>query len=157
MFACAGRYRETDGTISVGEGAVTFSRIDGRITKTERITISIPVRGIRSVNLEEASRSMLKRIAIQGSSTTKVVILVDSMIVPGIPRHEFQTGDARGLYNAIQEARAFAGKDSAQQSQGERTIIKETIREIVKVPCPYCGTLVENTQSKCSTCGGPIR
>ncbi len=33
---------------------------------------------------------------------------------------------------------------------------KETIREIVKVPCAYCGVLMEITYSKCPSCGAPI-
>ncbi len=28
------------------------------------------------------------------------------------------------------------------------------IREIVKIPCRYCGSLMENTQSRCPWCGG---
>ncbi len=31
------------------------------------------------------------------------------------------------------------------------------IKEIVKVPCPYCDVLVESTLSKCPSCGGAIR
>ncbi len=34
---------------------------------------------------------------------------------------------------------------------------KETIREIVKVPCGYCGTLVEITATKCPSCGAPLK
>ena len=34
---------------------------------------------------------------------------------------------------------------------------KETIKEIVKIPCAYCGTLVENTASKCPSCGAPFK
>jgi len=34
---------------------------------------------------------------------------------------------------------------------------KETIKEIVKIPCSYCGTLVENTASKCPSCGAPFK
>lgn len=30
-------------------------------------------------------------------------------------------------------------------------------REIVRVPCPYCSTLVENTALKCPNCGAPQR
>ncbi len=35
----------------------------------------------------------------------------------------------------------------------ERVIIKE----IVKIPCPYCSTLNENTQSGCLQCGAKLR
>jgi hypothetical protein len=34
---------------------------------------------------------------------------------------------------------------------------KEIIREIVKMPCAYCGALVEITAVKCSTCGAPFK
>jgi hypothetical protein len=34
---------------------------------------------------------------------------------------------------------------------------KETIREIVKVRCEYCGTLVDITGSRCPSCGAPLK
>ena len=36
----------------------------------------------------------------------------------------------------------------------ERVIIKE--REIVKVRCPYCGTLADVTLNKCPNCGAKL-
>jgi hypothetical protein len=38
----------------------------------------------------------------------------------------------------------------------EAPVVKETIREIVKIPCKYCGTLILNTSVKCSNCGAPL-
>jgi hypothetical protein len=35
-------------------------------------------------------------------------------------------------------------------------IEKETIREIVKIPCKYCGTLMENTSRFCPSCGASL-
>jgi len=35
--------------------------------------------------------------------------------------------------------------------------VKETIREIVKVPCRYCGFLNVNTDPRCSSCGAPTK
>ncbi len=35
--------------------------------------------------------------------------------------------------------------------------VKEIIKEIVKIKCPYCDMLVENTLSKCPNCGTLIR
>ncbi len=37
-----------------------------------------------------------------------------------------------------------------------QAVPKEIIKEIVKVPCKYCGTLVENTAQKCPSCGAPL-
>lgn len=36
-------------------------------------------------------------------------------------------------------------------------VVKETIKEIVKVPCSYCRTLNLVTDAKCSSCGAPLR
>ena len=37
--------------------------------------------------------------------------------------------------------------------QNEKVIEKETIKEIVLVPCVYCGSLNPQTALFCSTCG----
>ena len=37
--------------------------------------------------------------------------------------------------------------------QDEKVIEKETIKEIVMVPCVYCGSLNPQTALFCSTCG----
>jgi uncharacterized membrane protein len=31
---------------------------------------------------------------------------------------------------------------------------KEIIREIIKIRCPYCGSLYDETENKCPNCGG---
>ncbi len=40
-----------------------------------------------------------------------------------------------------------------------QTIIREreVIREIVRVPCKYCGTMVDSTERTCPSCSGPLR
>jgi len=44
----------------------------------------------------------------------------------------------------------FATTSDAQQPVVER----EIIHEIVKVRCPYCGNLYDETEDKCPHCGG---
>jgi heme/copper-type cytochrome/quinol oxidase subunit 2 len=39
------------------------------------------------------------------------------------------------------------------QNQEERVIEKETVKEIVMIPCVYCGSLNPQTALFCSTCG----
>lgn len=47
---------------------------------------------------------------------------------------------------------------AAAPSPVEPHVIERVIiREIVKIPCPYCGELNENTQSTCSRCGAAVR
>lgn len=53
---------------------------------------------------------------------------------------------------------AQAAPAAAPVNQVEKIIHeKETIREIVKIPCAYCGTLVEITAAKCQNCGAPLK
>jgi hypothetical protein len=46
-----------------------------------------------------------------------------------------------------------------QNMFGQNQVIreKETIKEIVKIPCKYCGTLVEITATRCSSCAAPLK
>ncbi|MGM0596121.1 MAG: hypothetical protein ACQES9_03700 [Myxococcota bacterium] len=47
------------------------------------------------------------------------------------------------------------GKDSTDK---DYKYIKEIIqREIVRIPCPYCSSLVDNTLTKCPHCGGDLK
>lgn len=46
-------------------------------------------------------------------------------------------------------------KAPAQRSnQGSVVSEKIIIREVVKIPCPYCNCLIENTVDSCPNCGG---
>ncbi len=44
-------------------------------------------------------------------------------------------------------------------AQPTREIIreKETIREIVKIPCRHCGEFVPQEKDRCPNCGAPMR
>lgn len=42
-----------------------------------------------------------------------------------------------------------------EKTREREVIIKE--REIVSIPCPYCGTLVSLTERKCPNCGAYIK
>jgi heme/copper-type cytochrome/quinol oxidase subunit 2 len=43
-------------------------------------------------------------------------------------------------------------KNKAPHSD-EKVIEKETIKEVVMIPCKYCGSLMPQTALFCSTCG----
>jgi uncharacterized membrane protein len=51
--------------------------------------------------------------------------------------------------------RIVKGK-SLQPQEGMSTVIKEReiIKEIVKIRCPYCNSLYDETEDKCPNCGG---
>lgn len=42
-------------------------------------------------------------------------------------------------------------------SQRIKEVHKQVIKEVVKVPCKYCGILIESTSTKCSGCGAPLK
>jgi hypothetical protein len=48
------------------------------------------------------------------------------------------------------------GRDVWQSPYGNQQPVKEReiIREVVKIGCPYCGNLYDETLDKCSHCGG---
>lgn len=51
----------------------------------------------------------------------------------------------------------FFQKLSGTESSGEGTALikeRETIREIVKIRCQYCGNLYDEKDDKCPHCGG---
>lgn len=147
-YSSAGKYRDTSGTLTIGGGKLVFTRTDGLISKRERIVVTIPTDAIVSVDVE-------------GMIGKKLVILVDGTKVPGIPRHEFKVGDPYQWMNVIKgEMVSGAGRQTSQQAQPKPTrdvYVKEVLREVVKVPCKYCGALNEVTEKKCCSCGAPVR
>lgn len=139
------KYRNTLGTLILSNDQLMFTRSDGFISKTERIVSSIPFTAIANVNVEA------------GLFTKKLVILVDRNKIPGIPRHEFEVANPYNWMNAIRDA--ITSQLTSQQPQPQQTrevYVKEITREIVKIPCKYCGCLNTITDKKCSSCGAPI-
>lgn len=54
----------------------------------------------------------------------------------------------------------FAKRQPSQTPRSDAHLIvreREVIREVVKIPCPYCSTLVESTEARCAQCGAPQR
>ena len=53
---------------------------------------------------------------------------------------------------------AFQPPTKAQPpDQPEPPVVREIVtREVVKVPCKYCGTLVELTEKQCPSCKAPV-
>jgi len=59
--------------------------------------------------------------------------------------------------NTTPASGASLAGDTASAAAEPKVIERIIIREIVKIPCPYCGELNENTQSNCSRCGAAVR
>jgi len=45
------------------------------------------------------------------------------------------------------------GCGSGSSSKSDREVVREVIREVVMIPCKYCGTLFPQTGTFCPHCG----
>ena len=56
---------------------------------------------------------------------------------------------------AAAQTKAAAAAQAAQAPPAGPVVIQQVVvREIVKIPCRFCGSLIENTQTRCPYCGG---
>jgi len=77
----------------------------------------------------------------------------DVMIKVHTPRAERWLPWVNGLRNNIN---LILDKTAGKGEQGG-VVVKETVREIVKIPCRYCGVLNDQLNSKCESCGARLR
>ncbi len=50
---------------------------------------------------------------------------------------------------------AAASQAAREARQAAPVVVSQVVvREIVKIPCRFCGSLIENTQTRCPHCGG---
>jgi TM2 domain-containing membrane protein YozV len=84
--------------------------------------------------------------------------LIEAIFLPQLVR-ELNEEEAVRIANSINLSRQlnnpgqFAEIQAGPGAPMERVIIKE----IIKIPCKYCGSLVENTARSCSQCGGQLQ
>ncbi len=74
-------------------------------------------------------------------------------------------GEARTAYAAeirrfersAEEAAEEATMGRATTGAAEPAVVREVvIKEVVRIPCKFCGSLVDNTARKCLDCGAPL-
>jgi signal peptidase len=63
-------------------------------------------------------------------------------------------GEKSALANGAGQPAAEPAGPASDRDVKDRVIV---IKEIVRVPCPHCNVLVENTDVKCPHCGSPLR
>jgi len=47
----------------------------------------------------------------------------------------------------------YLARAKNKASNQDEKVIKETVKEVVMVPCIYCGSLMPQTAMSCGTCG----
>ncbi len=139
-YSSSASYRGGLGVLKIECGNLVFVKRSGIVNQKDYVVQTIPLKAIRSV-------------VVQGTMKRMLVIMVDSSIHSGIPRHEFSVPAPEQWIAAIQNEKTMDRLQVAQSPQP--TYIKEVVREIVKYPCPYCNSLIEVTSSRCPICGAP--
>jgi hypothetical protein len=139
-YSSSASYRGGLGVLKIENGNLVFVKRSGIVNQMDYVVQTIPLRAIRSVK-------------VQGTMKRMLVIMVDSSMHSGIPRHEFSVPVPEQWISAIQNEMK-ADRQQVAQSQ-QPTYVKEVVREIVKYPCPYCNSLIEVTSSRCPICGAP--
>ncbi len=75
-------------------------------------------------------------------------------------RAEIEAAIAPGRrdWEALRRQPRVSASTRVQPGPGGSTVyVEEVVRTIVKVPCRYCGALIESTVSRCPLCGAPQR
>jgi hypothetical protein len=143
------KYRGSSGILTISGGNLIFTRQDkGLFSSKEVVGATIPANAIISMNVESGGVGGLF------SKTKKLVVMVDSQKVHGIPRHEFEVSDPYHFMKVIQNEMDSQHIREESKNRPTKEVIRE--REIVRIPCKYCGSLNENTAKKCSNCGAVI-
>jgi hypothetical protein len=131
-------YRGSRGILEMDAKQLCFKRTDGRFFRTERLIACIPLDAVISIDL----------VGVLGK---RIVVTVDSTLVAGIPCHEFLVGDPVGCLGRMR-----AELESSRADPFPVIHTREIVREVVKVPCAYCGSLNLVTSSRCDGCGAPV-
>lgn len=70
-------------------------------------------------------------------------------------------GEARMAYAAevrrFEDEAAEAARQRVATGEANPAVVREVvIKEVVRIPCKFCGSLIENTARKCPDCGAPL-
>jgi len=130
------KYHGTKGKLFLTNKKLAFEyEKRGIVFSGKYSAVNIPLERISEVSV--VGVSFLKKLAV---NTTR------DQHSFGIPRYEFGLKSPETWKAKIEVARSRPTTTPQRE-------VKEIIREIVKIKCPYCGMLVESTLSRCPNCG----
>lgn len=134
------KYHGTKGTLYLTNKKISFDyEKRGIVFKGKYSAVNLPFERISEVSV--IGVGPFKKLAIN---------TVRDQSSFGVPRYEFNVNDPQTWKTEIEVARR------TQVGVPQREV-KEIIKEIVKMKCPYCGMLVESTLSRCPNCGGIMK
>lgn len=134
------KYHGTSGTLYLTNKKISFDyEKRGIVFKGKYSAVNLPFDRISEVSV--IGVGPFKKLAIN---------TVRNQSSFGVPRYEFNVNNPQNWKTEIEVAR----RTQVAVPQKE---VKEIIKEIVKIKCPYCGMLVESTLARCPNCSGIIR
>jgi len=134
------KYHGTSGTLYLTNKKISFDyEKRGIVFKGKYSAVNLPFERISEVSV--IGVGPFKKLAIN---------TVRNQSSFGVPRYEFNVNNPQNWKTEIEVAR----RTQVAVPQKE---VKEIIKEIVKIKCPYCGMLVESTLARCPNCSGIIR
>jgi len=139
------KYHGTRGKLYLTSKKLAFEyEKRGIIFKGKYSAVNLPLERISEVSV--VGVSLFKKLSIN---------MVKDQASFGIPRYEFNVKDAETWKAKIEVARTTPTVTTPTALPTRE--VKEIIKEIVKMKCPYCGMLVESTLARCPNCGGIIK
>lgn len=132
------KYHGTRGKLYLTNKKLAFEyEKRGIFFKGKYSAVNIPLERVSEVSV--VGVSLFKKVSIN---------TIKDQTSFGIPRYEFNVKNPETWKEKIEVAK------TTPIPQRE---VKEIIREIVKIKCPYCGMLVESTLARCPNCGAIIK
>ena len=112
--------------------------------KSHRTPVKYKVEPKYSYRLEEISDPTLRAgYALDFLTVGWAEFLVDPSVGPTAREY-------------IAAARTVRVQTLAAARAGSPPVVREVVREVVKVPCRYCGMLLIQTDRRCPGCGAPV-
>jgi len=131
------KYHGTKGKIYLTNKKLAFEyKQRGIIFKGKYSAVNLPLERISEVSV--VGVSLFKKLSVN---------TIKDQASFGILRYEFNVKYPETWKAKIEVSRTTPTITPQRE-------VKEIIKEIVKIKCPYCGMLVESTLARCPNCGG---
>lgn len=94
-----------------------------------------------------------------GSQSAGIGSITD-LVIGGRPVlivNEYNQGIVTAMLPQISHQRAARIQSLKETSAASVPLVTREVTTVVKIPCRFCGTLNENTATRCSSCNAPTR
>jgi len=143
FHAGKGRYSGTVGVLYLTNKRILFEYEKGLVTKSTYVSLDIPLSAVESVAVERP------RFGLAALVTNLIITTKRGTVGFGMNRIKVSDLAAPDIW-ATKIDDAISGEVAAPEPN---VVVEE---EIVKVPCKFCGALVDPVRDKaCPNCGAP--